>query len=437
MSNSERSAIRIFSLMTHSSGIPIISRLSTIRQTIDLGLFLPTAGLLLIGLLVTGALSLSDPIALYAEDSTLAWGHVLRAAFALLLMVAVMSIPPERIERAGLVLYLLALAVLITAYFDAFHRFGFGVIHRPWISFDLPLIGERSIEWLSWVQLAIPLALASWMARAGEERWPVAVVTAVPLLVPVFLDGLQFPYRFGWVLISVLLMLAVARWWRSLLLVVLGLPVVLWAVVATMVVMIDRRNFYVPDRIDNAWTPLGRSLEAIGSAGLLGSGWGQGLVSHCVDSRHFPVLGFDRAATMGFTVFTEEFGVVGAVVLIALMLFGSSFLHIASLTRLLDANALGGPFSPRGLALPLVGAGGNVMAINLIAIGLLYRFGRTASPPGPPPGPAKAPAQPRPAGGSGAPDRRQRAAGGAHARPATRRVLLRQGRFSRADLSGE
>ncbi len=140
-------------------------------------------------------------------------------------------------------------------------------------------------------------------------------------------------------------------------------------------------------------------------------------MSHCVDSRHFPELGFDRAVTMGFTVYTEEFGVVGAVVLIALvlalslrglqiaaraqgfarfaalglslMLFGSAFLHIASLTHLLDESVFGSPLSPQGLALPLVGAGGNVMAINLIAIGLLYRFGRSASPPGPPPAPAQ------------------------------------------------
>ncbi|TVQ85119.1 MAG: hypothetical protein EA400_16480 [Chromatiaceae bacterium] len=92
----------------------MMSRLATVRHTIDLGLFLPTARLLLIGVLLTGSLSLSDPIAFSAEDSTLAWSHVLRAAVGLLLMVGVMLVPPERIQRAGLVLYLLALAVLIT-----------------------------------------------------------------------------------------------------------------------------------------------------------------------------------------------------------------------------------------------------------------------------------------------------------------------------------
>ncbi|MBK1645106.1 hypothetical protein CKO25_10675 [Thiocapsa imhoffii] len=72
-----------------------------------------------------------------------------------------------------------------------------------------------------------------------------------------------------------------------------------------------------------------------------------------------------------------------AAVGLSVTLFGAAFLHIASVTHLLDASVLGGHWSPRGLPLPLVGVGGNAMAINLIAIGLLYRFGRTAPPPAP------------------------------------------------------
>ncbi|MBK1646933.1 hypothetical protein CKO25_20380 [Thiocapsa imhoffii] len=385
------------------------SRLSSLRHRIDLGLFLPTAGLLLIGLLVVSSQGLSDLKPLDARHSTLVCGHLARTVIALVLMVAVMSVPLERIQRAGLMLYLMVLGLLFTAYFNAFSRFGLALIEPTWIQFEFPLIGERSIEWLHWVQLAIPLALASWMARAGEERWLVAVVTAVALLVPVFLVGVAFPYRFGWVLLSVVLMLAVARWWRSLLLVVLGLPVTLMAVIATMVVRINRRSSFL-EYGDSASSMLGRSLEAIASAGLLGRGWGEGPVSHCLDVNYHPVLGLDRAASTAFTVFTEEFGVVGAVVLIGLVLalslrglqiaaraqgfarfaavglsvtlFGAAFLHIASVTHLLDANVLG-DWIPRGLPLPLVGVGGNAMAINLIAIGLLYRFGRTAPPPAP------------------------------------------------------
>ncbi|WP_373506469.1 FtsW/RodA/SpoVE family cell cycle protein, partial [Thiocapsa sp.] len=356
----------------------MISRLFKSWHTIDPGLFLPTAGLLLIGLLVIDSLSLSDTFAFHPRDSTLVWGHLVRTGIALLLMIGVMSVPLERIQRVGLMLCLVVLGVPIMAEFNAFYWIGIAVWRPTWLYFDLPLIGERSIEWLYWVQLAIPLALAAWMARAGEERWPVAVVTAVALLVPVFLDGMEFPYRLGLVLISVVLMLAVARWWRSLLLlVVLGIPTLLFALVehySQPPIGFGIDPWWVREDLFDAMSPLGRSLEAIASAGLHGRGWGQGLVSHCLDNLHRPVLGYDRAATMGFTVFTEEFGVVGAVVLItlvlalslrglqiaaraqgfarfaalglSLMLFGSAFLHIASVTHLLDAHALGDHWGP-------------------------------------------------------------------------------------------
>jgi rod shape determining protein RodA len=390
------------------------SRLSSFRHSIDLGLFLPTAGLLLIGLMVVGSLRLSDLDPVDAWKSTLVWGHLVRTAIALVLMVGVMSVPLERIQRVGLLLCLFVLGVPIIYEFNAFYWIGMAVWRPTWLYVDLPLFGGRSVNWLHWVLLAIPLALASWMAWVERERWPIALVTAVGLLVPVFLILAEHPFRGGWILLVALSMLAVARWRRSLLLVVLGVPTVVVALVVSSSpspLGLGTDLSWIREDLYDVTSPLGRSLEAIASAGLLGKGWGQGPVSHCLDSLHYQALGSDRAASMAFTVFTEEFGVLGAVVLIglvlalslrglqiaaraqgfarfaavglSLMLFGSAFLHIASVTHLLDASVLGGYWSPRGLPLPLVGVGGNAMAVNLIAIGLLDRFGRTAPPPAP------------------------------------------------------
>ncbi|NCA72813.1 MAG: hypothetical protein EOM91_22715 [Sphingobacteriia bacterium] len=105
----------------------MISRLSKSWHTIDLGLFLPTVGLLLIGLLVIGSLSLSDPKPVDLRDSTLVWGHVVRTGVALLLMVGVMSFPLERIQRLGLMLCLVVLGVPIMAELNAFSWIGIAV----------------------------------------------------------------------------------------------------------------------------------------------------------------------------------------------------------------------------------------------------------------------------------------------------------------------
>jgi cell division protein FtsW (lipid II flippase) len=188
------------------------SRLSSFRHSIDLGLFLPTAGLLLIGLMVVGSLRLSDPNPVDAWKSTLVWGHLVRTAIALVLMVGVMSVPLERIQRVGLLLCLFVLGIPIIYEFNAFYWIGIAVWRPTWLYVDLPLFGGRSVNWLHWVLLAIPLALASWMAWVERERWPIALVTAVGLLVPVFLILAEHPFRGGWILLVALAMLAVARW---------------------------------------------------------------------------------------------------------------------------------------------------------------------------------------------------------------------------------
>lgn len=108
-----------------------------------------------------------------------------------------------------------------------------------------------------------------------------------------------------------------------MLLVVLGIPTVLVALVeyySPSPIAFGTNLWWIRKDLYDAISPLGGSLEAIASAGLHGRGWGQGLVSHFLDSLHQPVLGFDRAASMAFTVFTEELDVVGAVVLIVLVL---------------------------------------------------------------------------------------------------------------------
>ena len=186
------------------------SRLSSFRHGIDPGLCLPTTGLLLIGMMVVGSLRLSDPDPVDAWKSTLVWGHLVRTVIALVLMLGVMSVPLERIQPLGLFLCLLVLGVPIISEFNAFYWIGIAVWRPTWLYFDLPLFGGRSVNWLYWVLLAIPLALASCMAWVERERWPIALVTAVGLLVPVFLIPANHSFRGGWILLVVLAALAVA-----------------------------------------------------------------------------------------------------------------------------------------------------------------------------------------------------------------------------------
>jgi cell division protein FtsW len=133
-----------------------------------------------------------------------------------------------------------------------------------------------------------------------------------------------------------------------------------------------------------------QSLMAIGSGGITGSGFGLGQ-----NKLFLPIQDTDFI----FAVFAEEFGLIGGVVLIVMILiFGAIGLRVAlkSVNRIVRLVAIGttvllvgqsfinigvatGVLPTTGLPFPLISYGGSSMISSLIVTGILVRSAREMS----------------------------------------------------------
>jgi rod shape determining protein RodA len=232
--------------------------------------------------------------------------NMLLAAF---IMFVVAQVPPQRLMVAAVPIYTLGVALLVAVAL-------FGVIKggsRRWL-----YIGTQ-IQPSELMKIAMPLMLAWFFQREqGHIRWQTYIIAAVLLAIPAGLIARQpdlgtallvtaagayviFLGGLSWRALGVLAGLAAA-----------ALPL-LWAV------MHDYQRDRVLTLIDPYHDPLGKgfhiiqSMIAIGSGGVTGKGWTNGTQAHL---EFIP----ERTTDFIFAVFSEEFGLLGNVVLMVLYL---------------------------------------------------------------------------------------------------------------------
>jgi rod shape determining protein RodA len=300
---------------------------------------------------------------------------------ALVLMWIVANIPPQTISRAAVPLYALAVVMLIGV-----ALFGTTVNgSRRWLNLGIARFQPSEL-----MKIALPLLLA-WYFQKFEGRigWKDFALAAVLIAVPVWLIKRQ-PDLGTALLIGAsgfyVLYLAGLSWK-----VIVGLAA-LGAGAAPLVWphLHDYQRERILSFIDPSRDPLGAGYHstqasiALGSGGVVGKGWLNGTQAHLdfLPERHTDFI---------FAVFGEEFGLIGAAVLlvlyllligrgmmitanastmfarlmagaVTLMFFTSAFVNMAMVSGVLPVV---------GVPLPLVSYGGTALISLYIGLGIL------------------------------------------------------------------
>jgi rod shape determining protein RodA len=309
--------------------------------------------------------------------------HLLRFAAGVGLMLAIALIDIRVLAKLSWPAYFVSLALLLVV-----ARYGhFGKGAQRWIE-----VGGLQIQPSEVMKLALVMALASWFHRASWERVgnPLFLIPpVVAVLVPVGLI-LKQP-NLGTAVIVAAVGAAVCfaagvRWWKFLL---VALPVPLLAPLV-YAHLHDYQRARIETFLHPEMDPLGAGYNIIQSKIALGSGgmWGQGFLQGT--QGHLDFLP-EKQTDFIFTMIGEEFGLVGGLVVLALLgLIVLGAMAIALRCRHQYGRLLGlgiamnffmyvfvniamvmGVIPVGGVPLPLISHGGSAMFTVMIGFGLL------------------------------------------------------------------
>jgi len=337
---------------------------------IDLPL-LVIAGLLL--LVAVGVMGSAAPERLNAQ--------LANVAVALVVMRALAQVPPQRLMRLAVPVYLLGMALLIAV--ALFGDISKGA--RRWLN-----LGFMRVQPSELMKIAMPLLLASFFQkREAMPRLRDYGIAAALLLLPVALIARQPDLG------TAILVLAAGFY----VIFFAGLP---WKIIAGMVVsalaaaplawslLHDYQRNRILTLFDPEKDPLGKGFHiiqstiAIGSGGILGKGWRAGTQAQLefIPERHTDFI---------FAVISEEFGLIGNLLLLSLyaLLIGRGLMIAANaptlFSRLLagavtlifftyafvNMGMVSGILPVVGVPLPFISYGGTALVTLFIGIGIL------------------------------------------------------------------
>ncbi|MBV8211288.1 MAG: rod shape-determining protein RodA [Burkholderiaceae bacterium] len=335
-------------------------------------------------LAVVGVLSLVGLVTLYsaASDHPGRFGEQLRnLALAATLMIVVAGVPPRMLKRLALPVYVVGLLLLVAVLFAGVSVKG----AQRWLDFGVTRVQPAEI-----MKLGVPLVLAWYFdRREGAVRGMDFLGAAVLVLIPVLLIAKQPDLGTAALVLAAgffVIFFAGLPWvWLA----GIGggalamLPIA-WAL------MHDYQRNRVLTLVDPMSDPLGKgfhtlqSMIAIGSGGFFGKGWMQGTQTHL---EFIP----ERTSDFIFAVYSEEFGLIGNVALLALFLVlvgrALAIAHQAAtpFTRLLasaiamilftfafvNMAMVSGILPVVGVPLPFISYGGTALVTLGMACGML------------------------------------------------------------------
>jgi rod shape determining protein RodA len=359
-------------LLTESRGAGLVSKLWRVPWLFVLLL----GGIAAIGYVALWTAGSGNPDA-YAQK------HALRFGFCLVIMLSIAFIDIRIILRFAWAGYAIALGLLVLVLFHG--NVGKGA--QRWLD-----LGPVQLQPSELMKIMLALGLAAWFHRASWERMgnPLFLIPpALMVLIPVGLI-LKQP-NLGTALITAMVGAAVfwaagMRWWKFAL--------IAGAAAIAAPIAYDHLRDYQRARIttflDPESDPLGagyniiQSKIALGSGGMSGKGFLQGTQGHL---NFLP----EKQTDFIFTLIAEEFGFIGAMATLFMLLSVIVFCYIVAFRsrhqfgRLL-AIGLGsnfflyvfvniamvtGAIPVGGVPLPLISHGGSAMLTVMIGFGLL------------------------------------------------------------------
>ncbi len=335
---------------------------------------------------LTAVLLLIATIAMASASPERMTAHFINIGVALVVMRAVAQVPPQRLMHLALPAYLIGILLLVAV--ALFGDISKGA--RRWLN-----LGFMRIQPSELMKIAVPLMLA-WYFQKHESllRYREYAVATLILLIPIALIARQPDLG-----TSVLVFSA-----GFFVIFFAGLP---WKVIIGLVatagaaapfawnLLHDYQRQRILTLLDPEKDPLGRGFHiiqstiAIGSGGILGKGWGQGTQAQLefIPERHTDFI---------FAVYSEEFGLVGNLVLLVLyaLLIGRGLLIAANAANLfarllagavtlifftyafVNMGMVSGILPVVGVPLPFVSYGGTALVTLCLGIGILMSINK-------------------------------------------------------------
>ncbi|MEO0047377.1 MAG: hypothetical protein RLZZ410_336 [Pseudomonadota bacterium] len=368
----------------------LIHRLNFLWSGLDKGLGLIVLGLIVISTVTFISASSGTSVKLIDQARNL--------VLAYSVMLVISRIPPKWLERSAVWIYGIGIALLLAVA-------AFGLIKkgaRRWVNIGV-VIQPAEI-----MKIAMPLMLA-WYFQKREgvlKTWDYGVA-ALLLILPVTLIARQPDLGTALLVMSAgLYVIILAGFpWKYI------IPVVGFVVFCILLIIIfggyicepqvtwfmlhDYQKHRVCTLLDPSTDPLGKgfhtiqSVIAIGSGGLFGKGWLNGTQAHLefIPEKHTDFI---------FAVFSEEFGLIGNLILLGLFtaliqrgfaisssaptlftrLLGGTITMIFFTYAFVNMGMVSGLLPVVGVPLPFISYGGTALVTLGVGVGILMSIHR-------------------------------------------------------------
>ncbi len=337
---------------------------------------------LLLGLLTLLAFGLMILYSATGQNEAMMKAQVIRLGIALAVMVGVAQLNPQTFRRWAIALFSVGLLMLIAVLL--FGHVGKGA--QRWLD-----LGFMKFQPSEIMKLAVPMAVAWFIGSHNlpPKLWHLFVgflMCAIPTLLIAKQPDLGTSLLIAMSGLFVLFMAGMS--WR--LISFIAVLVSAFAPVMWFFLMRDYQRQRVLTFLNPETDPLGsgyhiiQSKIAIGSGGVDGKGWLQGTQSQLefLPERHTDFI---------FAVLSEEFGLIGVVILLAIYLFiisrglliasraqdnfskmvAASFILTFFVYVFVNIGMVSGLLPVVGVPLPLVSYGGTSMVTLMAAFGVL------------------------------------------------------------------
>ena len=300
-----------------------------------------------------------------------------------LALIFLRYLSPKLLERAAPYAYLAAVLATLLVFVP-----GLGEIYngaQRWIN-----VGFTTVQPGEFLKIGVILMLAWYLAKMRGKLndirtglIPFALITGVPCLILLLQPNTSTVLVLGASALA-LYFLAGAPW-RDILIILALAALAVGALVLTRPYLMQRILTFV-DQSSNAQTSgyqIQQSLIAIGSGGIAGRGFGQ-------SAQKFNYLPEAHGDSV-FAVYSEEFGFLGAIILVALFalfalrgfaiaadgatlfaaLAATGLTLVITLSAFLNIGAMLGVLPLTGLPLPFISHGGTALLTVLASVGII------------------------------------------------------------------